>query len=290
MSYVDVEFASLHLRARLLATYAPATVEAFRQALPIEGRAFQDQYSAQIMRITSRLEVDAARDRAFAYQQPGLLMLDPSTSQLALCFGRGRLQNALGPIGALPIAEIGGDLTELCERGDRLQFEGAQAIRFALSADQESPLADAPLKGQHIVLTLGGVRAEATLLEEVSPRAAAALAAVLPLSGKATNTYASGPLTRFWNSAGGAQGETPLDVPESEATASTLYAGGFYLPTPPWRGIRIAAQEPTAMGGGRSLLVPLFRFVGDWSDFAAQAATLTMEGQKDLRIESSQLG
>jgi len=74
-------------------------------------------------------------------------------------------------------------------------------------------------------------------------------------------------------------------VPESEVTASTLYGGGYYLPTHPWRGIRIAAQEPTAMGNGRSLLAPVFRFIGDWSAFAAQTASLTMDGQKELRIE-----
>ena len=285
MTYIDLSFAGLLLRARLFANYAPATVEAFRNALPIEGRAFQDQYSAQIMRITSRLEVDPSGDRAFGYQHAGLLMLDPTTLQLALCFGRARLQNALAPIGAIPIAEIGGDLTELNARGDDLQFHGAQPIQLSLSADQETPLADPPLAGQRIVLRLAGAQAGAILLEEVSPQASAAFAAVLPLHGTATNTYASGPLTRFWNSAGGPQGETPLDVPDKEATASTLYAGGYYLPTPPWRGIRIAAQEPTAMGGGRSLLAPVFRFVGDWSAFAAQAATLTMEGQKELHIE-----
>jgi Protein of unknown function (DUF3830) len=285
MSYIDIQFAAVRLRARLLADVAPVTTAAFRNALPLEGRAFQDQYSAQIMRITSRLEVDAAGDRTFGYQHAGLVMLDPTTSELALCFGRGRLQNSLGPIGAIPIAEVGGDLTELNLSGDQLQFEGAQPIHFSLSADQESPLADPPLNGQHIVLTLAGSRAEAVLLEDISPKAAAAFAAVLPLTGKATNTYASGPLTRFWNSAGGPQGETPLEVPDNETSASTLYGGGYYLSTPPWRGIRIAAQEPTAMGGGRSLLAPVFRFVGDWSAFAALAATLTMDGQKELGIE-----
>jgi len=285
LTFIDINFASLQLRAPLLADYAPVTVDAFCNALPIEGRAFQDQYSAQIMRITSRLEMQPTGDRAFGYQQPGLLMLDPTTSQLALCFGRGRLQNALEPIGAIPIAEIGGDLTELNLRGDRLQFDGAAPIRFSLSADQESPLADPPLNGQRITLTLGGVRTEAVLLQNASPIATHAFAAVLPAAGYATNTYASGPLTRFWNSAGGAQGETPLDVPESEVSASTLYAGGYYLPTRPWRGIRIAAQEPTAMGNGRSLLAPVLRFVGDWSAFGQEAASLTMEGQKELRIE-----
>ena len=283
--YVDVAFAGLRLRARLLDERAPAATSALWSALPLEGRAFQDQYSSQLMRITSRLEVDAEDDRRYGYQQPGLLMLDPLSRYLALCFGRGRLQNAIGPIAAIPLAEIGGDLSELNARGDRLQFDGAQPITVSVSQDQRSALADPPRHGRHIVLTLASARAEAVLLEDVSPHGTAALAAVLPLVGWATNTYASGPLTRFWNLSVGTEGETPLDVPDAEVTTSTLYGGGYYLNTRPWRGIRISAQEPTAMGGGRSLLAPVFRFVGDWSAFGEQAARLTMEGQHDLRIE-----
>ena len=285
MKYIDVVFARLRLRARLLDERAPAATSALWNALPLEGRAFQDQYSSQLMRITSRLEVNSAGDRNYGYQQPGLLMLDPTSCELALCFGRGRLQNAIGPIAAVPLAEIGGDLTELNQRGEGLQFDGAQPITVSASEDQTSPLADPPLRGRRIALTLAHAQAEAVLLEEISPNAAAAMAAALPLVGRATNTYASGPLTRFWNSAGGKEGETPLDVPDAEVNTSTLYGGGYYLSTRPWRGIRISAHEPTAMGGGRSLLAPLFRFVGDWSAFAEQAAKLTMEGQRDLRID-----
>jgi Protein of unknown function (DUF3830) len=285
MKFVEIAFAGLRLRGRLLEERAPAASAALWKALPLEGRAFQDQYSSQLMRITSRLDVDATGDRWYGYQHAGLLMLDPLTHQLALCFGRGRLHNALGPIAAVPLAEIGGDLSELKERGERLQFEGAQRIVMSTAEDQTSPLADPPLRGRRIALTLNGTRAEAVLLEDVSPRATAALAAVLPLHGRATNTYASGPLTRFWNSAGGKEGETPLDVPDEEVKTSTLYGGGYYLNTRPWRGIRISAQEPTAMGGGRSLLAPLFRFFGDWSAFAEQAARLTIDGQRELRIE-----
>jgi hypothetical protein len=283
--YVEMHFAGLTLRARLLEERAPVSVTAFRASLPLEGRAFQDQYSAQIMRLTCTLQVDPAGDRTYGYQQPGLVMLDPATGQLAVCFGRGRLQNALGPIAAVAIAEIGGDLAELNVRGDQLQFQGAGPIRFVAAQDQVSALAEVVANGRRIVLTLADARAEADLLEDISPTATFALAALLPLRGKATNTYASGPLTRFWNANGGSQGETPLDVPDAEITATTLYGGGYYLATMPYRGIRISAQEPTAMGGGRTALAPVFRFVGDWSDFAAQAALLTMEGQKDLRID-----
>jgi hypothetical protein len=286
MSYIEITFAGLQLRARLLEERAPATVAALRACLPLEGRTFQDQYSAQIMRSTCRLELESTVDGTFGYQYAGLVMLDPTTGDLAVCFGRGRLQNALGPIGAVPVAEIGGDLTELNLRGDQLQFQGATPIAFAASEDQTSPLQEPPSNGRRIALTLAGARAEAVLLEQVSPVATSAFVALLPVAGKATNTYASGPLTRFWNATGGPQGETPLDdVPESEVTATTLYGGGYYLGTKPYRGIRISAQEPTAMGGGRSALTPVFRFLGDWTGFAAQTARLTMEGQQDLRIE-----
>ena len=285
MKFVDIAFAGLRLRARVLEDRAPTATAALWNALPVEGHAFQDQYSSQLMRITSRLDTDALEDRRYGYQQPGLLMLDPLSRQLALCFGRARLHNALGPIAAVPLAEIGGDLAELNARGDRLQFEGAQPISVTAANDQSSPLADPPLRGRRITLTLNSARATAVLLEDASPRATAALAAALPADGKATNTYASGPLTRFWNAAGGKEGETPLDVPDEEVTTSTLDGGGYYLNTKPWRGIRISAQEPTAMGGGRSLLAPLFRFVGDWSAFADEAGKLTMVGQREMRIE-----
>lgn len=285
LTYIDIAFDGLTLRARLLGEVAPKAVAAFRSTLPLRSRAYQDQYSAQIMRTDARLSTEVGSDHAYGYQQPGLLMLDPLSGHVALCFGRGRLQNALGPVAAIPLAEIGGDLGELTARGDQLQFEGAQAIEFRLSSDRSSPLAEPTHRGRRLVVTLDGVRAEAILLEELSQATTAALAAALPAEGKATNTYASGPLTRFWDRTGGTEGETPLESPDSEATATTLYGGGYYLPARPWRGIRISAQEPTAMGGGRLALVPLFRFTGDRSAFRAVAARLTLEGEKEMRIE-----
>ncbi len=285
MTYIDIAFDQLDLRARLLDDVAPNAAAAFRAILPLRSRAYQDQHSAQIMRTDARLSADLGGDRAYGYQQSGLLMLDRVSGEVALCFGRGRLQDALGPVAAIPLAEIGGDLTELTARGDRLQFDGAKPIEFRLSSDQSSRLAEPSHRGRRLVVTLDGVPAEAVLLEELSPVTTAAFVAALPAEGKATNTYASGPLTRFWNRTGGKEGETPLDVPDSEATAATLYGGGYYLPARPWRGIRISAQEPTAMGGGRLALTPLFRFTGDWFAFRAVCARLTLEGEKDLRME-----
>ena len=285
MSFIDIAFDGLNLRARLLDEVAPRAVAAFGASLPLRSRAYQDRYSAQVMRTDARLDVDARDDHAYGYQQTGLLMLEPVSGHIFLCFGRGRLQNAIGPLAAIPLAEVGGDLGDLTTCGDRLQFEGAKPIEFRRSSDQESPLAEPTLRGRHLVITLAGVRASAILLEETSPATAAAFVAALPAEGKATNTYASGPLTRFWNRTGGKEGETPLHAPDSEATATTLYGGGYYLPAKPWRGIRLSAQEPTAMGGGRLALTPLFRFTGDWSAFRDVTATLTLDGEKPMSIE-----
>jgi Protein of unknown function (DUF3830) len=139
MKYIDIAFAGLRLRARLLSQPAPAATSALWNALPLDGRAFQDQYSSQIMRITSRLDADTAGDRRFGYQQPGLLMLDPMSGQLALCFGRGRLHNAIGPMAAVPLAEVGGDLNELNARGDRLQFDVPSRSRSARRRTRPRP-------------------------------------------------------------------------------------------------------------------------------------------------------
>jgi hypothetical protein len=140
--------------------------------------------------------------------------------------------------------------------------------------------------GRTIEVAFDRVVLTATLLEEQSPGVTSAFADLLPLSGMATNTVSSGPLTRFWNPAGGAEGETPLESDPQDRGQTILYPGYlYYLPTSPWRGIRIA-REATIMRGpvGESApqLIPLARFDGDWSDFATTAECLPREGAKPL--------
>jgi hypothetical protein len=145
--------------------------------------------------------------------------------------------------------------------------------------------------GHCIVVTLGDVKATARLLEAESPHVTASFVKLLPLVGQATNTHSSGPLVRFWNPAGGPEGETPLELGEDDSGQVILYPGFlYYLPTPPWRGIRIAAREATVMkgavgGGGSTRLVPLARMEGDWSAFSEAAATLSTSGARQLRFE-----
>ncbi|HET8568021.1 MAG TPA: hypothetical protein VFM93_03420, partial [Candidatus Limnocylindria bacterium] len=238
------------------------------------------------------LEVPADAPRT-SLQYPGLLIYDPGTRQLALAFGRtGRLRSSAGPILALPVAEFAGDMGRLEELGNTLQFDGAQKIRVSRSADQKSPLPAREPGGRVMTVSLGNAKARAVLLESIARTIAPAFASLLPLSGFATNTYGSGPLTRFWNEKGGKEGETVIELPEDapDPAHGVLIPGYlYYLPRIPWRGVRIATRDAAAMGlqgaGGPMVLHPFARLEGDWDAFLDEAARLGVEGKKPMRFE-----
>lgn len=293
MTYVDLTFGGAIFRGRLLVRRAPDVAAAIERALPIRGRLMQDEWSGTVARMIEPLgaDVPASAPRS-ALQYPGLLVFDPDTRQLALAFGRtGRLRNSAGPIPAVPIAEFAGDMALLESLGQRLQFEGAQAIAIARSADQTAPLPEREPGGRAMTLTLGRATARAVLLESTARTIAPAFARLLPLRGSATNTYGSGPLTRFWNEAGGPEGETPIDLPPDapDPTDTVLIPGYlYYLPRIPWRGVRIATRDAAAMGlqGPSPMsLHPFARLTGDWSAFLEEAARLGVEGKKPLTFE-----
>jgi hypothetical protein len=209
--------------------------------------------------------------------------------QLSVCFGQGRLNDQSGPLTPIPVAEIGDNLQSLASFGNSLQWIGAQPVRISASRDQESPLAqDLPL-GPKIEVNLNGVATTATLLADQSPGVVRSFLEALPLTGRGTNTYASGPLTRFWNDLGGEEGETILDVGDDDPRQQVLYPGYiYYQPNPPWRGFRIAREATMmrgAFGGGSALkLIPLARLDGDWSSFYEEAAALLLHGAKPMTL------
>lgn len=291
--YLDLAIGSLALRARLLDVRSAEAAGRLWAALPLSGRARHDDWSGDLARFQVGGALRAAGGTPVPFQHPGLLFVDPATGDLATVYAYGRLQDGFGPRPAIPVAEIGGDLAPLAALLHDLQFTGALPVRLTISADQTSPLAPAPRPaGRRIRVRLGGAEVAATLLEAGSPRTAAAFHALLPLAGRATNTYSSGPLVRFWNPAGGPEGETPLEVEPAEPTQVLLRPGHlYYLPSRPWRGVRIAARDATAMKGafggpGTSLLVPLAAFDQPWDAFRDEAARLIDEGAKPLSFEA----
>lgn len=291
--FVDVRIGEIDLRARLLDERAPVAARALWSALPLTGRARHDDWSGELARLHVGLAPSPIGDLPVPYQHGGLIVLDPASGDLAIAYGQGRLQNGFGPLPAVPVAAIGGDVAPLATLLGRLQFTGAVPVRVTVSADQRSPLAEAPRPpGPRLHVRLGDASAEAALLESVSPRTAAALRALLPLSGTATNTYSSGPLVRFWNPAGGPEGETPLAVEPPEAGEVILRPGHlYYFTSLPWRGIRIAARDATVMrnaiaGSSLTRLTPFAALVGNWSAFRAQAEQLQDDGATPLRFDA----
>lgn len=288
MRFLDFDFDGLRYRARLLDDRAPQASQALWQAMPFAARAVHGQWSGELFHLLEEAPVGTVTgDRSWGFQYPGLVVLEPTTRELAICYGQGRLNSPTGALSPIPVAELGGDLRPLAEFGTNLQFEGAKPVSVRVSPDQSSPLASAPKpSGRTIEVDLDGAVATATLLEDVSPGVATSFAALLPLHGRVTNTHSSGTLIRYWNPDGGPEGETPLEVDDRDPTHVILYPGYlYYLPQRPWRGIRIP-YEATAMGGatirGTTRLVPFAKFDGDWTAFREPAASLAIHGARPI--------
>ena len=288
MKFIDVAIDGTAFRARLLEERSPRTATALWDALPVEGSVEHGQWCGEMVHMLHTWRAyGATTDRGVGFQYPGLVVYEPTTGEIAICYGQGRLNHHTLPLTPIPLAEIGGDLGPLIDRCRSLQWEGAQSIALSRAADQDSPLAPPPpATGRTIEIEFDQAVLTATLLEEQSPGVTAAFAQRLPLRGEATNTISSGPLTRFWNPDGGPEGETPLDTDPRDQSQTVLYPGHlYYLTTSPWRGIRIA-REATIMrgpvGDGAPRLIPLARFDGDWSAFATTAERLPREGAKPM--------
>jgi hypothetical protein len=288
--FVEIQLVGHSFRARVLEDRAPGAAAALWSKLPMRARLHLDLWSGFLARVNIALPIHALeRDDKLAFAYPGLVMVDANNGGLAVCYGQARLQSGLGPIPAVPLLELGGaDLPSLASVGERLQYTGSQEIQFAVASDQESALIDAPRESsRRLVVELGGVSAVADVLERTSTVTAAAFVAKLPLTGTATSTFLSGPLVRF-RDPDDASAELSLDTRDQEITHVVLYPGVvYYRPIPP-RGLRIALRDPTTMGGGilggSTRLVPLARFLGDWSAVSAQAARLVEHGQMPLRL------
>jgi hypothetical protein len=287
--FVELRIAGQSFRARLLEERAPGSAAMLRQLLPLQARLNLDEWSGFLARISASIPTRALlHDDTLGFAYPGLVMVDAQTGGLAVCYGQARLQSGVGPIPAVPLLEIGGDVRPLARIGERLQYDGSQDVELVVAGDQSSPLADVPRESERsLVVELGGVSAVADLLERSSSVTTAALVAKLPLAGIATNTFLSGPLVRFRNPERAAA-ELILETRDEEITHMVLYPGiVYYRPLPP-RGLRIAVRDPTTMGGGilggGTRLVPLARLLGDWSALRAEALRLLDEGQTTIRL------
>jgi hypothetical protein len=258
---------------------------------PQTVRLAQDQWSGGLLKSLEAALAPASsvpgHAVSYTYQYVGLLGFEPSDGRIVLGYGDAKSQIAelLRPI--VPIAVVEHDVEELAKLCNDAQFGGALE---AIIAESRSEPPVRPTLSTDFVVTLGDVRANAAFRADADVELAAALRAALPLRGTATNTHSGGPLTRFWNVTGGAEGETPLPLSDGAHMSQVLRPGNmYYLPKRPWRGFRLALREPTimrsAVAGGANRLAPVAAIIDHLEDLAEVAAQLRTTGQMPMAFE-----
>lgn len=276
--------------------------EWLHENLPLRLHAVQSEWSGQVMELFGKRVADPGQSVVpQPFQHAGLIVFSPALQRFAIAFGDGRWQDGFSAHPAIPVARIVVDIEEFEEFGKSLMFVGAQPVEFSLIADsaliQRKLEARIREQGRLVQLRIGAASAQAVLLEKSAPKLTASLARRLPLQGRAANTYSSGPLTRFWDSQGNEQGSTDLDLDVDESAVASsgrvLAAPGFiyYMPNKPYNGLRIAARSATLMRSalpgsrGRTPLLPVARFVGDWRGIAHVAENIRFTGALPLTLE-----
>ena len=184
MKFIDIAVDDVTFRAQLLDGRSPNTAAALWDALPVEGSVVHGQWCGELVHMLSTWRADgAATDRGVGFQHPGLVVYEPTTGEIAICYGQGRLNHHTLPLTPVPLAEIGGDLGPLADLCRSLQWQGARQIVLSPAADQTSPLALPPqAAGRKIEIEFDRAVLTATLLEDQSPGATAAFATLLSSS------------------------------------------------------------------------------------------------------------
>lgn len=281
MQYVEIVLGGERFVARLLDDRAPATCRALWESLPLAGRAVHTTISGELFELLEPSPLAVAETEApVGYQYPGLVVYDPARPGLAVCYGKARYRGTAGPRYVTPLAEIVGDLTALRARAARLQWDGATPIELRRC---ETPPAVEPPAGTRLELELDGAVATALLLEQQAPKTCAAIVALLPLDGPATNTAWSGGITRFWGPIG-KEGTLGLKFDPPEAPTPFHWTGYLYYHIA-WDGIRICFGDGQQSGAfSVSNMTPFARLEGDWSAFRERASRLHITGAKPMQI------
>ncbi|TDD27893.1 hypothetical protein E1218_08865 [Kribbella turkmenica] len=280
---------------------AEIPAEWLHENLPLRLHAVQSEWSGQVMELFGKRVANPGKGVApQPFQHAGQIVFSPALQRFAIAFGDGRWQDGFSVHPAIPVARIDADLEDFEAFGKSLMFVGARPVDFSLVAD--SALTHQKLEarireqGRLVQLRIGTASAHAVLLEKSAPNLTASLARRLPLQGRAANTYSSGPLTRFWDSQGNEQGSTDLELDVDESTVASsgrvLAAPGFiyYMPNKPYNGLRIAARSTTMMRSalpgarGRTPLLPVAQFVGDWRAIADAAENIRFTGALPLTL------
>jgi hypothetical protein len=278
--FVEIDVNGTVVRFRMNDDLAPKLSDAFWAALPFEGTAVHAQLSGDMFRMLEHIPVDIDEvESPVAYQHPGSVVYCPPAREIAFCYGNARFGGHIVPNELTPLGHIEGDLSELAKTAAALRETGGQPILFRRAADQTTPAAYRTNKGRKVEVVFDSVRQAATLLEETSPRTAAALAAVLPLRGRALNSSWRGQVSSFPVNGG-------LGIDETEASSNTLLWPGVIYYSPARQELSLCYGEGnTLVGWGvNEPLTPVIALDGDWEAVRAKAAAHLLEGAKDISI------
>ncbi|MFN8525885.1 MAG: DUF3830 family protein [Chloroflexota bacterium] len=280
---IEIELGGSVFVARLLEERAPKTCAALWEALPVSGRAVHAMLSGDMFRLLESVPLDSPDEECESgFQYPGEVVYYPPLGEIAICYGTARFRGVAHAEYVTPIAEIEGEIGPLATRAKKLQWDGATPLSIRRAAADVAIPARAST-GRRFEVRLGDAVATATFLDATAPRTCAAIAAMLPLSGAATNTTWSGAVTRLWGPLG-EEGKLGLKIEPAEAPTQFHWPGYLYYHIS-WDGIRICYGDGQQSGAfSVSHMTPFARFEGDWSAFRETAANLYLTGSKQMSL------
>jgi len=132
---LEIVAGSFRFVARLEEVAAPRTVAAFRRLLPLESKIIQARWSGQAAWIPfGDLDVGIGPENANSYPAPGEILLYPggvSETEILFPYGPTCFASKAGQLAGNHFATVVEGNERLQELGERVLWQGAQAIRFA---------------------------------------------------------------------------------------------------------------------------------------------------------------
>jgi len=138
MTLLTVRIGSMSFSAVLESERAPRTAAAFHARLPFEGQLVQARWSGEAGWIPlADYDLGVAHENATSYPAPGQVLWHPpglSEAELLVPYGSTCFSSRVGQLAGNHFLTIRDEHGDLAEVGRRLLHDGAQLIRFELTA------------------------------------------------------------------------------------------------------------------------------------------------------------
>lgn len=207
MRYIDIEIDGAKVTAELLDHLAPQACRALWEALPLQGPVTNTIWSGQMLRFWGPhgpegevpLEIEG-RERGDLLQWPGYVYYHQSWRGIRICYGDAQQGGPGGPSPLTPMARIVGNWSTFKAIAQSILLEGSKQMMIRRGG----------VSPRQVEVEVAGVKAVASLLDELAPRTCFALWNALPITDRAVQVKWSGDAWRT-------EGDHPLvDVVENE--------------------------------------------------------------------------